>query len=67
MRFFPGVHKYAPILCLQGDMECITLSVDKHVSMAKFWNRLINLLTLSLSNRLIKRIINYVIITGGLT
>ena len=43
MRFFLGVHKYAPILGLHGEMGWVSLSVQRRVSMARFWNRLINM------------------------
>ena len=41
MRFFLGAHKYATIPGLRGEMGCVSLSVDRRVSMAKFWNRII--------------------------
>ena len=43
MRDFFGVHKYAPILGLHGDMGWVSLSVQRRVSMARFWNRLISM------------------------
>ena len=52
MRFFWGVHKYAPIIGRQGDMGWVSLTVDRHVSMVRFWNRLINMKP----DRLTKRI-----------
>ena len=52
MRFFLGVHKFTPTIGLQGDMGWVSLSVDRHVSMVRFWNRLINMN----SDRLLKRI-----------
>lgn len=52
MRFFLGVHKYAPILGLHGEMGWVSLSVHRRVSMARFWNRLVNMD----NSRLTKRI-----------
>ena len=34
MRFFPGMHKYAPV-GLQGDMGWVSLSVNIYVSMVR--------------------------------
>ena len=52
MRFFLGVNKYTPNLGLQGDMGWVSLSVERPVSMVRFWNKLVNMK----SDRLIKRI-----------
>ena len=45
MRFFLGVHKYAPIFRIQGDMGCVSLTVDRHIAMMRFRNRLINMIS----------------------
>ena len=47
--FFLRVHTYAAIPGLQGDMGWVSLSVDRSVSMARFWNCLIQ------TNRLTKK------------
>ena len=36
MCFFLGVHKYAPILGLHGEMGWVSLTVHRHVSIARF-------------------------------
>ena len=43
MRFFLGVHKFTPTIGLQGDMGWVSLSLDRHVSMVRFWNRLMSM------------------------
>ena len=52
MRFFLGVNKYTPIIGLRGDMGWVFLSVERHVSMLRTWNKLLNMK----SDRLTKRI-----------
>ena len=39
IRFFLGVHKYEPILRLHGEMGWVSLSVQRRVSMARFYNK----------------------------
>ena len=51
-RFFLEVHTFTPNIGLQGDMGWVYLSVDRHVSMVRFWNRLMSMN----SERLLKRI-----------
>ena len=52
MRFFLGVHKYAPVAGLQGDMGWISLSINRCISIVRFWNRLLNMD----NTRIIKRV-----------
>ena len=43
MRYFLGVHKYAPTAAVQGDMGWISLKYRRYVAMLKFWNRLVHM------------------------
>ena len=43
IRYFMGVHRFAPILAITGDMGWI-VSSDRHcVNILRFWNRLVNM------------------------
>ena len=52
MRYFLGVHKYAPTAAIQGDMGWISLKYKRYSAMLRFWNRLIRID----NSRLVKRI-----------
>ena len=55
IRIYLGVHKFAPILALQGDMGWMSTENRQYLSMLRFWNRLLKLP----DNRLTKRIFIY--------
>ena len=40
MRYFLGVHKFAPTAAVQGDMGWISLKYRRYKKMLLFWNRL---------------------------
>ena len=52
MRFFLGVHRFAPTAGVQGEMGWMSLKYRRYLQMIKFWNRLIQMD----SSRLTKRI-----------
>ena len=52
MRFFLGVHRFAPTTGVQGDMGWMSLKYRRYISILRFWNRL----QLMDENRLTKRI-----------
>jgi len=43
MRYFLGVHKFAPAAALHGDMGWISLKYRRYQVMLKFWNRLVKM------------------------
>lgn len=43
MRFFLGVHRFAPTAGVQGDMGWMSLKYRRYIIMLKFWNRLIQM------------------------
>ncbi len=43
MRYYLGVHRYAPVLGLAGDMGWYPLYIYRYLTIAKFWNRLIQM------------------------
>ena len=52
MRYFLGVHRFAPIAALHGDMAWLSLKYTRYIAMLRFWNRLIKMD----NSRLTKRI-----------
>ena len=53
MRYFLGVHRYAPTAGVQGDMAWMSLKYKRYIKILTFWNRLIKLD----NNRLTKRVL----------
>lgn len=43
IRCFLGVHKFAPILAIQGDMGWVPVVVQRKCEMIRLWNRLIRM------------------------
>ena len=43
MRFFLGVHRFAPILGIQGDMGWIPSNIRWTISILRYWNRLLKM------------------------
>jgi ssDNA-binding Zn-finger/Zn-ribbon topoisomerase 1 len=43
MRYFLGVHRFAPTAALHGDMAWISLKYTRYIAMLRFWNRLIKM------------------------
>ena len=43
IRYYIGVHRFAPILAIQGDMGWVTPINRRAICMLRFWNRLINM------------------------
>ena len=43
MRFFLGVHKFAPTCGVQGDMGWLSMKYRRYIKILKFWNRLIKM------------------------
>ena len=43
MRYFLGVHRFAPTAGVQGDMAWLSLKYRRYIAMLKFWNRLIKM------------------------
>ena len=41
MRFFLGVHRFAPTAGVVGDMGWLSLKYRRFIAMLRFWNRLI--------------------------
>ena len=52
MRFYLGVHRFAPILGVIGDIGWSSARVGQHINMVRLWNRLIEMD----ENRITKRI-----------
>jgi hypothetical protein len=42
MRYYLGVHRYAPIAALSGDLGWVPSRYRRWLNMLRFWNRLIN-------------------------
>jgi hypothetical protein len=42
-QYYLGVHSKAPLLALTGDIGWMTAKLHRHIKMAKYWNRLINM------------------------
>ena len=43
MRYYLGVHRYAPTPGVQGEMAWLSLKYRRYILMTKYWNRLIKL------------------------
>ena len=43
MRYYLGVHKFAPILGMQGDMGWYDPKIRRYIKRIRFWNRLVKL------------------------
>ena len=52
IRFFLGVHSFAPNLAINGDMGWVSCHIRRKIEMIRFWNRMIALE----DNRLTKKI-----------
>ncbi len=55
MRYFLGVHKFAPNFGVQGDMGWMLPKYRRFLAMIRFWNRMVHLD----NNRLVKCVFNY--------
>jgi len=55
IRFYLGVHKFAPNLGINGDMGWVTRDICRKIDMIKFWNRLI----CTDNNRLLKKVFSW--------
>ena len=42
-RYFMGVHRYAPIAALHGEMGWYPLYIQRYVSIFRYWNRLVGM------------------------
>ena len=42
MRFYLGVHRYAPIAAISGDLGWVPSQYRRRLNMLKLWNRLVN-------------------------
>ncbi len=62
LRYFLGVHKFAPHHALYGDSGWLPGVVNRHCNMIRFWNRMI----LMDDSRLTKKVFNYDIKCGKL-
>ena len=51
MRYFLGVHKFAPTAGLYGDMAWLSLKFSRYISMLRFWNILIKMENTRLAKR----------------
>ena len=56
MRIFWGVHRFAPVAGLEGDMAWLSPQYRRWLSMLRLWNRLIAME----NSRLTKKLFNYV-------
>ena len=52
MRYFMGVHRFAPTAAIQGDMGWVSLKYRRYINVLRFWNRLVRMD----DSRLVKRI-----------
>jgi hypothetical protein len=43
LRFFLGVHKFAPTIAVTGDCGWISCTTRRHIEILRLWNRLINI------------------------
>ena len=55
IRMFLGVHRFAPISAIIGDMGWVPSKIRRYVNMFRFWNRL----TMMNDNRLTKKIFQW--------
>ncbi len=55
MRYYLGVHKFAPNLAVSGDMGWDPCKVRWGIEMLRFWNRLVRMS----DDRLVKRVFNW--------
>ena len=55
IRIYLGVHRFAPIAALNGDMGWTHSQVRRHICILRFWNRLVNMDNC----RLPKRVFNW--------
>ena len=55
IRMFLGVHRFAPISAITGDMGWVPSKIRRFVNMFRFWNRLIKMN----DNRLTKKIFQW--------
>ena len=55
MRYYLGVHRFAPIAGMYGDMGWMKPYMGRYICMIRFWNRLINMD----NSRLTKQIFNW--------
>jgi hypothetical protein len=55
MRYYLGVHKFAPIVGMQGDMGWLAVRRRRYKCMVNYWNRLVKMD----DNRLTKRVFKY--------
>ena len=55
MRFYLGVHRFAPNLAVQGDIGWLSCSSRWSINIIRYWNRLINMH----ENRLTRRVFNW--------
>ena len=55
IRYYLGVHKFAPNVGIIGEMGWVTRDICRKVDMIKFWNRMIQ----TDDNRLVKRVFNW--------
>ena len=43
IRYFLGVHRYAPIPGIQGEMGWLSLKYLRYIAMTRLWNRLLKM------------------------
>jgi len=43
MRYYPGVHKFAPVLGMQRDMRWYEPKIRRCIKRIRFWNKLVKL------------------------
>ena len=55
MRYYLGVHKYAPIAGMQGDLGWLATKFRRYICMVNFWNRIMKMD----NSKLVKHIFNY--------
>ena len=55
MRYYLGVHKFAPISGMQGDLGWLSVRYRWYKCMVNYWNRLVKMS----DNRLTKRVFIY--------
>ena len=55
MRYYLGVHKFAPISGMQGDLGWLSVRYRRYKCMVNYWNRLVKMS----DNRLTKRVFIY--------
>ncbi len=42
-RVFLGVHRYSPVLCLEGDTRWVKAEKRRNLNMLRYWNRLVKM------------------------